>query len=352
MMKKTNNYTNHIAGTRFSFKSLVAALAVILATLAFTSCNVEEFPHGDGDKKLVGFHLNLEFETDMPIYKEINYDTRGIEYSLRYIVKAYEKIGDRCDYSNPVQTVVVHNSELDKLNRTIDIELPEGEYEFYCWTDYVDSENMADLYYNTDRFAEITLNEKNGHSGSNDYRDAFRGGITATVTENGYATMPMLRPLGKYIIISNDVQDFITKAIERRIQRGEYDGTREINTDDYLVTVRYTMFMPTAMNIFSNRPIDAKVGIYYTSKMTQLSANEMQLGFDYVFVNMDETRVTISIEVKDMVNNEVISQTGSIEVPLKRSRLTILRGSFLTAKASGGIGIDPSFDGDFNIEIK
>lgn len=347
---KTRTINNHNSRPAL-FKYIVAFAAIIIGALGLSSCNVEEFPHGQPEAKKVTFRLNLEFETAMPIYKEINYDTRGIEYSLRYIVNAYAKVGGRIDYNNPNETVIVYDKELDVLNRTIEIELPEGEYEFYCWTDYVDSQNMNDLYYNTDKFSEITLNEKNGHSGSNDFRDAFRGGITATVEEYGEATMPMIRPLGKYVIISNDVQDFITKAIERQIQRGDYDGSREINTDDYQVTVRYTMFLPTSLNIFSNRPIDSSVGVSYTSKMTQISANEMQLGFDYVFTNNDETRVTISIEVKDLVSNEVISQTGSIEVPLKRSRLTILRGRFLTAKAAGGIGIDPSFDGEFNIQI-
>jgi hypothetical protein len=41
--------------------------------------------------------------------------------------------------------------------------------------------------------------------------------------------------------------------------------------------------------------------------------------------------------------------TQPIEVPIRRSWHTILRGRFLMSEASGGVVIDPTFDGDFNL---
>ena len=351
-MMKTNNYTHIKATTAALLKKIGVSLAIAVTLGGLASCNVEEFPEEFEQAKKVDFHLNLEFETALPIYKEITVDSRNIVYSLRYIVNAYARTDGKCDYSKPTATLTVDNPDIEKLNRTIDINLPEGDYEFYVWTDYVDSQKPGDLYYNPSNFSEITLNEANGHSGSNEFRDAFRGGVQATVEENGSVTVPMIRPLGKYELISTDVEEFIDRAIERAEQRGDYSGTRDINTDDYLVTVKYSGYMPSALNIFNNRPIDSRLNVSYTSKLTKLPNDEMELGFDYVFVNGDETRVTVVVEVKEISSGEVISSTSGIDIPLKRSKLTIVRGKFLTSKISGGgIGIDPGFEGEWNYHV-
>ena len=41
--------------------------------------------------------------------------------------------------------------------------------------------------------------------------------------------------------------------------------------------------------------------------------------------------------------------TPPIRVPLRRSVHTVVRGSFLLSDASGGMGIDPGYDGDHNM---
>ena len=76
----------------------------------------------------------------------------------------------------------------------------------------------------------------------------------------------------------------------------------------------------------------------------------MELGFDYVLVNGSEASVQIAVEVYDY-DSTLLSSTGTITVPLKRSKLTTLIGEFLTVTTQGGVGIDPSYDGEFNIFI-
>ena len=44
--------------------------------------------------------------------------------------------------------------------------------------------------------------------------------------------------------------------------------------------------------------------------------------------------------------------TNPIEVPLKRSMLTTVKGSFLMPDTGGGVAIDPGFDGEYNIIIR
>jgi hypothetical protein len=54
--------------------------------------------------------------------------------------------------------------------------------------------------------------------------------------------------------------------------------------------------------------------------------------------------VHVVIEVFDK-DNVSVSCTEPIPVPMVRSKLTTVRGEFLTSQASGGVGINPGFDG-------
>ena len=41
--------------------------------------------------------------------------------------------------------------------------------------------------------------------------------------------------------------------------------------------------------------------------------------------------------------------TDPIEVPISRSTHTVMRGGYLLSEASGGISLNPDFDGDHNL---
>jgi hypothetical protein len=77
----------------------------------------------------------------------------------------------------------------------------------------------------------------------------------------------------------------------------------------------------------------------------------MSLGFDYIFVNGTETTLAISVAVfnKDGVE---ISSTNAINVPIVRSKLTLVTGDFLTSKSSGGVNIQYEYNGEYNVEIQ
>lgn len=353
-MMRHNIFTLNTLRGHFNFASL--AVLACVAILSLSSCNVEEFPHpvGPEQPKMVNFRLNLEYITEMPIYKDITI-TRDGGYDLRYQINAYRMKEDGSyDYSEPSNSFVYFNSDIDRMDRTCDIELPEGTYQFYVFTDYVAS-NHTDLFYNTSNFNGISLTTP--HVGSNDYRDCFRGMVEADVVQDGEATVEDTRPVGKYLLISEDAKEFITRMIERYSLRGEQvdpDAVNDItkfDLNDFTVNVIYQMYMPSEFNMFSNRAVDSSVGVRYTSKMQVINADEVSLAFDYVFCNTSETRVNIVIQVTENATGEVVSTTPSIEVPMMRSQLTVIRGDFLTSESSAGIGIDPSFDGEFNIEI-
>jgi hypothetical protein len=132
--------------------------------------------------------------------------------------------------------------------------------------------------------------------------------------------------------------------------RGEIPPTR-VNTDDYKVVFYYAGYMPNAYNMNSDRPVDSTMGVLFDSKLDILSEKEASMGFDYVFVGNEKTAVTMQIGFYDKEGRQV-AMTSPLNIPLLRSHHTILKGSFLTQKASGGIIIDSEFDGNHNITIE
>jgi hypothetical protein len=83
---------------------------------------------------------------------------------------------------------------------------------------------------------------------------------------------------------------------------------------------------------------------------------ELELCYDYVFVNGKQTNVKInfnfyrgdiSVGADGVVTGEEISHWTGIVVPLKRNMETIVEGRMLTTNfGTGGFGIDPGFEGE------
>lgn len=326
------------------------------------SC-VHEFPDPSPDP--VSFDLHLDFSTDLPLYKEIEYvksdGSKSPEetHDVRYVVNAYRIDGKSGHSRIPDETFVFTVPYSSSLDYTAHLTLPEGIYEFCVWTDYADVGSVSDKYYNTTDFSEIILSDRDCHSGSNDCRDAFRGRTEAAVVNPAYytgsmlesidnqATVKMLRPMGKFKFISTDVELFLTRVQQLMSQKGS-----KASIDEFKVVFRYNAYMPCSYNMFTDKPADSWTGMTFDSRLIYENKDELVLGFDYVFVNGATTTLSISAEVYDMDGN-MISSTRPVDVPIVRSRLTLVKGEFLTSKASGGVNINPDYAGDdYNIEIK
>lgn len=352
----------------------------VMLLLAFAGCDVHEFPEERYDK--VPFLLYLNFNTEIPLHKEIIYNTRSDNdtakhHDIRYIINVYRTDNGRSENREADTTFIFTKSDIIDLNYVAHLELPEGTYDFRVWADYVDAGSISDKYYDTRDFSEIILVDKEKHSGSNDYRDAFRGYATATVTNHAYysgsivnsidnqATIEMKRPMGKFKFISTDVDRFLLRVASMMKDRGILTGTntesntmtmyeqllQSINMGEFYVVFRYNVFMPCSFNMFTDKPADSWTGISFNSRMVPGDNNEMTLGYDYIFVNGKETILAISVEVYNR-DGELVSSTNPINVPIVRSKMTVVKGEFLSSKATGGVTINPSYDGDdYNVEI-
>ena len=362
-------------------KTILHILIGIVSLFTLTNCDVHEFPVDQ--HKLVPFLLHLDFDTEMSFHTEVPYTRNGDDgltkavlprHDFRYLVKAYRT--DNVVGENRIAdtTFVFTKSDLSDLNYSLPLELKEGTYSLRVWCDYVDAGSTSDKYYITDSFDAITLASRDNHSGSNGYRDAFRGEVTTKVIDPAYytgnalgsinnsATVQMSRPLGKFEFISTDVDVFLTRVVEALRSANELMNLpnqptfeqmkQSIDLNDFDVYITYQIFLPAVFNHFTDTVATSWEKTSFKCKMEKLNDSEMLLGHDLVFVPETGTTLSISVDVYDK-NGELMSASRPVDVPIFRSKWTTVRGEFLTSIAAGGITINPGYDGeDFNIEIK
>ena len=259
--------------------------------------------------------------------------------------------------SDYTQEFVFTKDISEGYDHEVTLDLLPGNYNVMVWSDLVQTSGDSH-FHNADNFAEIRL--QGDHKGNNDYRDAFRGSnnisLVADIMEHLPDTLDiaMQRPLAKFEFVTTDLQEFIDKEIEflkkEAATRGDVPPTR-VDTENYKVVFQYAGFMPNTYNMNTDKPIDSSMGVFFESRLGILNENEASLGYDYVFVNGKEAGVSIQIGLYDSEDRQ-IALSEPIDVPLRRSHHTILKGSFLMQEASGGITINPDFDGNHNIIIE
>ncbi len=353
------------------------------AAAILTACDVHEFP---GEQPVPPTPVNCDFEMTfdrgaMDVLATVEYGSENSrsrhdgDHDFRYILNIYEETGDsRLPSRTPLDsyiftaptTATAPDGSTPDHNRRVHLDLPPGNFRIVAWADHVIPGSREDMYYSTADFAEISvLTENDAHPGNIPWRDAFRGQVSVIVNDAGevfttsgdgpetLVEIPMHRPMARYRFITTDLGEFISRY-ETQGQKAAPAGAPSSTPDpaDYRVVIRYTGYMPSVYNAHTDRPTDSRLGVYYDGAISRLDASTAELASDYVFVNGTETSVQVALDVYNRHSGEKIASTDPVTVPLRRNRLTIVRGRFLTSTASGGIGIIPDFDGDFNIEIR
>lgn len=339
---------------------LTTYISIIILAVALVGCDVHEFPETEDPDGGNALSLYLEFDLSLPLFKDMEYSTdRGLftragshsEYSLRYIVQAFPaetRDGGRV----PLRSWTFTRTRADYPDTTLTLDIPAGTARLLIWADVSDADGN-DLHYLTSDFSEIRLPDRSAHRGGTELRQAFRGDMSLAGGETA-VTVRMERPMAKYRFVTNDFDRFISDVVRNRGSESAEEDSPDMSRDlsDYYVRFLYPRFMACSFNMFTNRPADSWAGVTYTTAIHQLSATEAEMGFDYVFVNSHETSVNVGLEVVERSTGQTVARVPSLEVPLSRSKLTTVRGPFLTTRAEGGAGINPDFEGDFDILIE
>lgn len=341
--------------------SLIAIVGIL------PSCNVHEWPSPEDKETLV---IHLDFSTDFPIYQH-NLSTRESEAAnlskanetvdngfMRYNVRLYPIVGDEIASENSFFEYSEISLVQKKYDRDIVINITPGSYRVMVWADLRETQS-ENHFYDLSDYHEIKLTR---HVSNTDFRDCFRGSTdiylpsTFELKDPYETTVSMERPVAKFEFISNDLEAFLDKELADANLRSQVETenlstlevTRAPELSDYKVKFYYVGFMPSTYSMLTDKPTDSTTGNAFEGKIVQLSSSEASLGFDYIYTGLNENYTTIRIGLENKEGDQ-LSLSDAIQVPIKRSNHTIVTGSFLMTESSGGVGINPDYDGDFNI---
>lgn len=229
---------------KVAVKGAYAVLSALLFMSLFVSCNPHEFPSGNGLAPSVT--LNLHFNRDFPIYREISYpDARSPhDIEMEYTVWGW-------DCSDGDENV--SNREPDmKLQWTGDITDPDcsyvindihpGAWKFIAWAHISDAETHTPLAYSVDSHTSIKLKiEDDGEFKAIPWNDAFRGEAHTALccSEQREIQLEMSRPVGGFEFLSTDIDKFIEDELTRRGASGKGGPAdapnKVINLNEYTV---------------------------------------------------------------------------------------------------------------------
>lgn len=367
-------------------------LGVILV-LGAVSC-VHEFPDETTPADIVlklQFNIDIDVNVEMNMNTEINTELKSSTkvlnsetHDIRYMVKFFRFMNGEMitepiyEHTFTVDDINVHEFE-ERL------EIAEGHYRIFVWGDYVEQGGIEDHHYITSDFPRISLNlsESGTYEGSRESRDAYIGYTDIDVVRKGgsqtsvEANIDIHRPLAKFVVISDDLEEFVTKITQQKLaqlreqaasgqiseEEAEIAATKAVDLSEFEVKFFFqgdesTIYnAPVTFDAFSDKPVATRPCLNFTSDIVETYNNETgkkeaQLGFDYLFVNGSETHTRIVVGVYNQ-DGEQVAMTKSMKIPLKRNQATYVRGGFLMQNVEGGVSIDPGFDGpDYNYEIK
>ena len=330
---KRRHGVSSFQGRRCCLECFVLALSLFL----MSACNGK----GDEPDPSLGSGevvVSLQIDTTMVDFKTIEEDSRAAGgYDLRCLVRAYSENASGSLAAVPAAQTTVVFSGGGKYGECSMV-LPSGKYRLLAWADWVESGSQKDKFYNTADFADITF--LGTYCGNTNYRNAYSGSASVSFsasagdTTHVQQTLPMRSVMGKVKFIATDYNEYLEAGQNLRI------------------LVAYTGFLPNHYSLLRGVPFDATTGVNFISTVTEPSTEgtgTATLGFDYVMVNGEESSVTMAL---GLYNDEgkLVGQSSTLNVPIKRGGITVVKDKFLTRTAGGGgIGIDPSFEGDINV---
>lgn len=224
---------------------------------------------------------------------------------------------------------------------TMKLRLPAGEYDVNLWTDYTMDETTDNHYVTTDPEV-VSILPKASYTANTDTRDGFAQHLSLTVEKTGNTpqAVNMIRPLAKYRLVATDVAEY-----DLLRTRHGYPALADLK-----IEVVYEGFLPCAYSISQAKPADSKEGYVYASAVSEGTESETTLGKDYVFVNGEQSSISVSILLKDAAGNTIGGVKG-VKVAYRAGQLTTVRGKFLTAGQGSGIEIDTDWGGDHNVDF-
>ena len=322
-------------------------LLIILPSILLTGCVIDAPP----EEVVINLTLNITYNSDTPQFRTIEYQSKASSgYQARYGVALYRYASDKPE-SKPEYVFVYQESQMQ--DRSYTVKIAPDNYKVLVWSDYVDGETAFyqspafDAKASEDPYFEVSLTNDT-YTGNSQWREAFYGAQEADLS--AYTANPaqhtidivLERPHARFNFVATDKEDFIAYWVTK--------GTKSLDYTDLGVKITYPEYLPCTFNLLKDRPVDARTGMSFVSQATMLEDGTLDLGYDWVFANADQTIVIVSLSFYDP-DGQLISAIPNIEVPLCRGRNTTIRGALLTSGIDTGVAIEPGYGGRFVVPL-
>lgn len=277
----------------------------------------------------------------------------------RYIIDIYR--ANDAD-SKFVERRIFYADPEDKVIPPAQFNVEPATYKVLVWCDFVRASAPEESwYFNTDDIRQIVYTDVEVKD--NNDRDCYTNAADVDLTAYSSVLtgvfdveqhLVLERPCGRYRCVTTDVGEYTTG--------GDYEEVTCVLT--------YQMYVARGYNVEEQRPNDFdEVRTYISTVSTKDVDHEgnLELCYDYVFVNGKQTNVKVYMELyrgrvvmrDDKLVREdgtpvdaldMISTWSDIAIPLKRNMETLVVGRMLTSSFDkGGIGIAPDFEDEIVI---
>lgn len=338
-------------------KKLTVILISLLAVLSCEKVHQWPEPGKEVDPTVIDATVNISCEIDLDIEKIITKgaaapvytDEAAEKYLRRFLIEIYEEEqhGDKLVFSN-----VFTQEVTDKSNLTFNAGLHTHRYKAVIWMDYVLKEDMGDLYYLTrNGMSAIRIQPIASYRGGDNFKDAqtvvFPFDLTDQTGWFAHITIdvPLQRPVAKITFEATDFEEFARKEGCQEVEFEEF-------AKNYQIHFIYNGYLPTGFNVLTQKLNDSQTGYHFDSTPSWIKDTpDARLGFDYLFVNGEQSSVTVSVEVVSKKDGSIVNRADGIVVPTYRGKETVVRDKFFTKDYVPGIGINPEFEGEFTVYV-
>lgn len=262
-------------------------------------------------------------------------------YDVRYIMEIYDVTDGFVNLDTPIKKREVKTyDEYQETMFSVRL-IPNRDYRFVFWADFVNQGSEDDLYYNTTDLKAVT--RLANAVAMDECQDAYFVQKDLKVGSNGIEESVVLkRPFGKIRVITTDYDDVnIGSEPEKVVVK--FDNHKLLTTLNAVTGVAEG----ETLNEYTYEV--TKETSPYTQGYDELEQN-MTLFSDYILA-ADETvgaqEVNFTIEVTGKDGRVINSHDFNTQIPLERNHLTTIVGNLLTLQNDISISIDDNFDGEY-----
>ena len=272
-----------------------------------------------------------------------NYDLNASiweEYDLRYILEIYDVTEGYANKETPIR-----GREIKTLDRyepiSFDVRLvPNRDYRFVVWADFVAEGTNGDLRYNTSDLNNIM---RKGVAAMDESYDAYFIAKDFRIGESGLnESLILKRPFGKIRVITTDLNHLNIGSEVDKVTVKFYDNMLYTSLDAVTGVAQ-----GQALNEYVEYTV-AKASPY--TEGYDADSRNMTLFADYIFAGdeskgAEEVHFEMTTWGKD--GRQISTRKFESQIPLERNKLTTIIGTMLTIGSTMEILVDDNFSGEY-----